>query len=361
MIIQQAFVRETTNTWVAVIIIIIAIFTVTRLVGFLGSAADGNIPIESVFVLLALKLVSYLDVILVLSLYLSVLLVLGRWINDREMTALYTSGMGLTSFLKPAIALFFLSGAIVGLFSLYLGPLAGQIGDTIESDFRNRSDIVGISIGEFQQIRGGSWVYFIAGQDSDTEIFSDIFLYGSRARNDEVISARTGHVEIDETINDDVLVLKNGAQYQFDTDDDSYAITNFETYSVRLREPDAESLHIPIKNRSTMALLEEQSSQAKTELHWRLSKVFMLGILLLIALSFSSPSYRKGRFLSMLFAFLLYFLYANILGAATALGNQGLLSPQTILWLTHFSFFIVGACLFYSRQQNLRPMPFKTS
>ncbi|MCY4051188.1 MAG: LPS export ABC transporter permease LptF [Gammaproteobacteria bacterium] len=359
MIIQQAFVRETTNTWVAVTIIIIAIFSVTRLVGFLDSATDGNIPIESVFVLLALKLVSYLDVVLVLSLYLSILLVLGRYISDREMTALYTLGLGLTSFLKPTIVLFMLSGAVVGFFSLYLGPLAGLIGDNIENDFRNRSDIVGISVGEFQQIRGGSWVYFIAEQDADTEIFSDIFLYSSDKRNDEIISARTAYVEIDQTTNDDLLVLKNGSQFRFDADDDSYAITHFETYSVRLRGPDTQSLYIPIKNRSTVSLLQDQKPQTQIELHWRLSKIVMLGILLLIALSFSSPSYRKGRFLSMLFAFLIYFFYSNMLGVATALDNKESFSPQAILWLTHFIFFVGGTFLLYIRHQNIRLMSLK--
>ena len=361
MIIQQAFVRETTNTWIAVTIIIVAIFSVTRLVGFLGSAADGSIPIESVLVLLALKLVSYLDVILVLSLYLSALLVLGRWISDREMTALNTSGIGLAGFLMPAMALFVISGTIVGVFSLYLGPLAGQIGDNIEHDFRNRSDIVGVSVGEFNQIRGGSWVYFIAGQNPDSGIFSDIFLYSGDAGNDEVITAKTGYIALDETADGDLLVLQNGSQYRIDANQDTFSVADFETYSTRLRMPDTQSLHVPVKNRSTPALLYRQDPQNQVELHWRLSKIFMLGVLLLLALSFTSPSYRKGRFLSMLFAFLIYFLYSNMLGAATTLSGKGPLSPQAVLWLTHLMFLIVGAILFYFRYRNIRLMPMGAS
>jgi len=360
MIIQKAFVRETINTWVAVTIIIIAIFSVTRLVGFLGSATDGNISIESVFVLLTLKLASYLDIILVLSLYLAALLVLGRWISDREMTALNTLGIGLSGFLKPAFVLFVISGTVIGLFSFYLGPLAGQIGDKIEQDYRNRSDIVGISVGEFNQIRGGSWIYFIAGQDSDTGIFSDIFLYSGDTREDRVIAASTGYLNADEAA-DDLLVLKNGFWHQINANDDSHSIASFETYSVRLRKPGAQSPHVSFKNLSTLALLEEKDPQAKVELYWRISKVLMLGVLLLLALSFTPPSYRKGRFLSMLFAFLAYFFYSNMLGAATALDSKGSLSPQTVLWLTHFVFLIVGAFLFYIRYQNIRLVRFKAS
>lgn len=361
MIIQQSFVREIISTWIAITIIIIATFSVTRLVGFLGSATDGNIPIESVFVLLALKLVSYLDVILVLSLYLSTLLVLGRWISDREMAALNTLGIGLASFLKPAMVLFVISGTIVGIFSLYLGPLAGQLGDNIEHDFRNRSDIVGISVGEFKQIRGGSRVYFIAGQDPDTGIFSDIFLYSGDAGKDEVITAKTGYMDLDETTDVDLLVLKNGSQYQINANADTFSVTSFETYSARLRKPDTQSLYVPVKNRSTPSLLDEQDPQTQVELHWRLSKIFMLGVLLLLALSFTSPSYRKGRFISMLFAFLVYFFYSNLLGAATTLDSNGPLSPQAVLWLTHLVFLIAGIFLFYIRYQNIRLIPLKAS
>ena len=361
MIIQQAFVRETTNTWVAVTIIIATIFSVTRLVGFFGSVTDGNIPMESVFVLLALKLISYLDVILVLSLYLSALLVLGRWISDREMTALNTLGIGLASFLKPAMALFVISGTIVGTFSLYLGPLAGQAGDNIEHDFRSRSDIIGISAGEFNQVRGGSRVYFIAGKDPDTGMFSDIFLYSGDKENNEVIIAKAGYVDIDEAADDDLLVLKNGSQYLINANEGAFSVASFETYSAHLGKPDTRFLHVPIKNRPTSSLLDGQDPQARVELHWRLSKIFMLGVLLLLALSFTSPSYRKGRFLSMLFAFVVYFLYSNMLGAATTLADKGPLSPQAMLWLVHLAFLVIGTFLFHIRYQNIRLMPLKPS
>lgn len=354
MIIQQAFVRETINAWVAVTVIVVAIFSVTRLVGFLGSATDGNIALESVFVLLSLKLISYLDVILVLSAYLSVLLVLGRWINDREMTALNTAGIGLNFFLRPVFVLFMIAGAIVGAFSLYLGPLAGQIGDQIEQDFRNRSDIVGISIGEFNYIRDDTWVYFISDRNPETGVYSDIFLHRDGVREHAVISAKTGYVDLGKHNGHDLLVLNNGSEYRMNALDDSYSSTSFDSYSVRLRKGSSGPSHVPFKNRSTLELLEGHASQARTELHWRISKICMLGVLLLLSLSFAAPSFRKGRFLSMLSAFLIYFFYTNILGAATALDGNSALSPYLVLWSTHLALLALGVVLFYVRYRSIR-------
>ncbi|MYD76469.1 MAG: LPS export ABC transporter permease LptF [Gammaproteobacteria bacterium] len=360
MIIQRAFVRETVKTSVAVTVIIIAIFAVTRLVGFLGSAADGNIAVESVFLLLFLKLISYLDIILSLSVYLSVLLVFGRWISEREMTALNTCGIGMAHFLKPGVVLFLITGTVSGAFSLYLGPLASQIGHDIEKNFRNRSDIVGITPGEFSEFRGGDGVYFIGEQDRATDVYSDIFVYSREGRDDGVVAAKTGYKNIDGKTGDDLLVLRDGARYKMSADSDSYSVTAFETYSIRLRRPPAKTWEAPVKALPTFTLLEERRPRASAEFHWRLSKVFMLGVLILLSLSFTSPSYRKGRFMSMLFAFLVYFVYSNMLGAGTALGGKGAFPPHLALWSVNLAFLLLAAWLFHRRSRYLQFLPWKS-
>lgn len=361
MIIQQAFVRETINTWAAVASVVIAIFSVTRLVGFLGAATDHAIALDSIFVLLALKLIFYLDVILVLSAYLSILLVLGRWINDREMTALNTLGFDLTYFLKPAMVVFLIAGTTVAAFSFYLGPLAGQIGHAIEHDFKNRSELLGITVGEFNEIRSGAWVYFISTQNPDSKTFADIFLHRGEASEDEVVSAKTGYVDVDERTGENLLILKNGSQYKINADENSYAVTAFETYSARLKTPPAKSWNVPVKSQSTLALLQGGRRDLQIELYWRASKVMMLGVLILFALSFTSPSYRKGRFLSMLFAFLVYFFYANMLGAAIALSGKGGVAPHLLFGSTHLAFLVAGILLFHLRYQSKPLAPWKKS
>ena len=76
MIIHRAYIREVLQTCAAVTAILFSIFFVTRLVGFLSAAAEGDIPMNSVFLLLVLKMLTYLDVIVPLVIYISIMLVM---------------------------------------------------------------------------------------------------------------------------------------------------------------------------------------------------------------------------------------------------------------------------------------------
>ena len=117
LIINRALVREVLHTSVAVTLVILTIFLVVRMLGFLHQAAQGDIPVESVLVLVALKVVSYLDVMLPLTLYIAILMVMGRWHRDNEITVLSACGVGLGNVLKPLSFLVLLVAAVVAMFS----------------------------------------------------------------------------------------------------------------------------------------------------------------------------------------------------------------------------------------------------
>ena len=100
MIIHRAFIREVLQTCAAVTAILFSIFIVTRLVTYLSRAAEGDIPVDSVFILLMLKMMTYLDIIVPLVVYISILLVMGRWIRDNELTVISACGIGMRQFHK---------------------------------------------------------------------------------------------------------------------------------------------------------------------------------------------------------------------------------------------------------------------
>ncbi|MDH3281215.1 MAG: LptF/LptG family permease, partial [Gammaproteobacteria bacterium] len=132
MIVSRALVREVLYTSGAVTVVIVSIFFVVRMLGFLKEAAQGDIPVESVLILVLLKLISYLDVIIPLMLYIAILMVLGRWSRDNEMTVLAACGIGLGNLLQPLAVLAALTAGLVATFSFYLGPLAVRAGHAIE-------------------------------------------------------------------------------------------------------------------------------------------------------------------------------------------------------------------------------------
>ena len=352
--IQRAFIKEVLQTCSAVTAILFSIFLVTRLVGFLRAAAEGDIPINSVLLLLVLKMITYLDILIPLVLYISTLLVMGRWIRDNELTVISACGISMNEFVKPAMVLFFVVGSIVGLFALYLSPLSAEVGRSLEYEFRTRTDATGITPGVFTETRGGSGVYFVESYDKDTDTFRDIFVYNS-GEEEGLVVADSGYKTLDVKTNDDFLVLKNGTQYRGTPGSDRYVVMEFETYAVRLRQRAKQDFVLPVKARSTVTLLGETHHTAIGELHWRISKVVMLPVLLIFALSFSSIRYRSSRFPGMFSALLLYFTYSNVLGLGVAMIRRGAVNPHIGLWIVHLLFLILAIYMFRRRAED-KPM-----
>ncbi len=357
MIIHRAFIREVLQTCTAVMAILFSIFLVTRLVGFLNEAVAGDAPLDQVFLLLLLKMMTYLDILVPLVLYISILLVMGRWARDNELTVISACGIGIQEFVRPVLVLFAIVGTMVAAFSLYIAPLSAEIFQSIQHEHRSRSDTTGIIPGVFTGTRTTDGVYFVERYNRQTDVFFDIFVYNEHEGQDEIVIASSGYKTVDEKTGDDFFVLTNGTQYRAVAGSSDYSMIDFENYAVRLKQPATDELRLPVKAKSTLALLEDPGRSAVGEFHWRISKIAMLPVLMLFALSFSSVRYRKTRFPGVLVALLVYFGYSNVLGLVVALIRKGTVHPHLSLWIAHLVFFFLAMYLFRRRHLNLRLIP----
>ncbi len=341
----------------AVTLVILTIFLVVRMLGFLRDAAQGDIPVESVLVLVALKLVSYLDVILPLMLYIAILMVLGRWHRDNEITVLSACGIGLTGFVRPVAVLVLIIGGIVALFSFYLTPLSVSAGFKIEQQYRNRNEVSGIIPGVFVETKKGRGVYFVERFDRDASRYENVFVYKSSFGKEGVVVSKYAYQRTDELTGDDFLVLQNGTRYEGNPGAPDYRIIDYESYALRIEPRNRIPTTVPIKGRSTPLVYNSDHPQMIGEWHWRIAKVVVIPILALFALSLSYVSPRQGRVTNMLFAFLIYFIYTNLLGFSVALLKKGRLDGEVGLWSVHGVFLVIALYFFYRRSRNLSLVP----
>jgi lipopolysaccharide export system permease protein len=353
LIINRALVREVLQTSGAVTLVILCIFLVVRALGFLQQAARGDIPVESVLVLVGLKMVSYVDVILPLVLYIAILMVLGRWSRDNEMTVLAACGLGISNFLKPLAALVLIVGSFAALFSFYLTPLSVTKGFHIEQEYRNRSEIAGVVPGVFMETRRGQGVYFVEEFDKNADRYEDIFVYKSSFGKEGVVVAKYGFKRLDELTGDQFLILKNGTRYEGNPGQPDYRIIDFETYALRIEPRTEVSPIIPVKGRPTLEIAADPHPLLVSELQWRVAKVIMVLVLAIFALAYSFVNPRQSRFPGMVMAFLTYFIYANSLGFAVAMIKKGKIAPEAGLWWIHVIFLAVAMMLVYRRSRNL--------
>lgn len=389
MILHRAFVAESLRACAAVSVILLGIFLAVRGLGFLRQAAEGDIPAGSVLLLLALKTITYLDIIVPLALYIAALAVLGRWLRDREMLIIAASGVGGARLLRPAAWLFALIGGGAALCSLYLSPLAAESARAIIHDARSRADLAAVLPGVFTEGRDGS-VYFVerydgegdgagagdggvdgdsdsvdggdgAGGDGDTaKSLRNLFVYHRGAGDggqDGVVVAKRGRIVAD--AGGEFLVLEDGSRIIGAAGDAAHATLDFETYRLRLAPPSAaDSQRLPVDAQSTVALWRADTAAARGELHWRFSKAAMLAALLVFALAFSSLATftaRKRRLPGMLAALLVYFAYSNVLGLAAAQVSRG--ASPVMLWSVHLIFLATALYLLHRRHFDKPLLP----
>ena len=74
----------------------------------------------------------------------------------------------------------------------------------------------------------------------------------------------------------------------------------------------------------------------RSELHWRLSKIAILPVLMLLALALGYGGQGQNRVLMMVSALMTYFAYANLGGYLVALSRRGHSEPLSLLWVLHF-------------------------
>ena len=354
MILRRAFVREVLLTGVAVTLVMLMIFIVVRALGFLRQAAEGMISVGSIFLLLLLKVMTYMDAILPLTIFVAILMVLDRWGRDNETIIMSASGYSPGHLLKPAAFLLVVSGIVVGGFSFYLSPLAVRVGGAIEHEFRTGQEVSGIMAGVFTETRNGRGVYFVEKADNNLSKYEHVFVYGSDASQDGVVVAATARQEQDRKSGNRFLVLENGVRYEGVPGNPEYRVIEFESYSIRLLPDLVPEPPVPLRGWRNQDLWKNyNSSWVRSEMHWRLSKVVVLPVLILFALGLSHIGPGRGRLPAIIGALVIYFCYTNVAGLAVATMRDSTgLSPVIGLWALHLAFAVAAIYLFWCKTVN---------
>ena len=355
MILRRALAREVLLTSGAVTAVIFCIFIVVRVLGFLRQAAEGIIPVDSIFLLLVLKVIAYMDVILPLMIFVAMLMVLGRWSRENEMTIMAAAGFGLSHLLRPAGFLLLVGMVIVGGFSLVVGPMAVRAVGALEHELKSRNDIVGISPGVFMETRAGRAVYFVETRNDETGQYEGVFAWGSDAGREGVILAKTAERQIDPDSQDVFLVLENGVRYEGAPGESVYRTIQFERYAIRDSSGPASPVRYPLHGWKTSRLWQSGGLLERKELAWRVSKIAVLPALIIFALALGRVKPRSKRYVSMFVALSIYFAYTNLVTLACAQVTRGGAGPLAGLLTVHLFFAAAAAYLFW-RRANDQPL-----
>src|SRR5215831_4516066 len=349
MIFRKSLLRELLTVAAAAFLVLIGISLTTQIVRLLGQAASGYITSESVATLLGFSLVNYLPVLLSLTLFIAVLMTLSRSYRDSEMVVWFSSGVGLTEWIRPVLGFAAPLVVMIAVLSLTLTPWAVSMSEELRRQIEGRDDVAAIAPGMFRESRQADRVYFVEEVPGQQNIVANVFVSSSQLQKQGVMVAARGFTETAEN-GDRFLVLMNGRRYEGEPGTADYKIYQFERYAMRIESKEAKAARtFTTKSMSTLALLADPQPANLAELSWRIglpASALLLSVLA-IPLSFVNP--RAGRSLNLVLALLVYMIYSNLLSIAQAWIAQSRISLATGLWGVHALMLVLLLVMFYRR------------
>ncbi len=347
-IVDRYLLKEVVLNWLATTLLLWLIVLGNRLASYLAQAAAGDLPGYTVFTLLGLKSVTYLDALLPFSLYLGVLLALGRLYKDSEMAALSACGVGPAQLYRPLLALGVLVAAGLSWLSLVVVPHANAAAYRIVASAKQSTSLALVAPGRFQEALGGDLIYYVENVSPDRRKMTDIFAEDRHNGRLGIISAASGHQRIDPNTGDRYLVLQNGYRYEGFPGDPGYRVMRFQTQGI-LIEPTKPVVRMDLDASPTAKLWHGGRPEQTAELQWRLSIPLAALVLVVLAVPLSRTTPRQGRYGRLFAAVLVFIIYYNLLGSARVWVQHGDLPPAVGMWWVHGLALAAAGVLLYGR------------
>ncbi len=347
-IFYRSLVREFFATGVLVFSILLGIIVFTQLIRMLGDSVSGLLAVEGVVALVGFSALNYLPILLSVSLYLSVLLTLTRSYRDSEMVVWFSSGIGLTRWIRPVMGFAVPVVCVIALLSFWLAPWAKLKADEFKSRLDTRDDVSLATPGAFRESRQADRVFFLENVDAKNNRVGNIFVQSVQNSKEGTMVAKEGLQEIAPN-GDRFLVLMNGTRYEGVPGQHDFKIVEFDRYAMRIEAAEIKEAQPSLKGYSSLYLLQNPTTWNLMELEWRIGLPLSAMILALLAIPLSFVNPRAGRSLNLIIAVVIYMTYNNLLGVVTTWVGQGKIGAFAGLWSVHGAMLILLLLLFYKR------------
>ena len=348
MIIYRYISKQLFATTLGVSFVLVLIFFSGRFIKYLARAADGRIAGDALFAIMAYRLPGFLELILPLGIFLGILLAYGRLYLDSEMSVLQATGISQWQITKltflPAFSMF----VVVALLSIYISPWGAQQSEIILLEAKSQSQLKIITPGKFHTNKTKDKVTYTETVSSDKNSMANIFM--AEDDKDRLVSvvAHSGERIIDATTQQEYLQLRNGYRYEGQPGDSNFRVTQFDTYTVKLSEPEAKDDTTKYRLMDTAELWRDPSPLAKAEFQWRISLPILVPIVVLMAIPLSRVNPRQGRYLKLLPSIIGYLSYLSLLIAGKGWIEKGKIPPELGLWWIHGLFLFIAFLLHWA-------------
>ena len=336
---------------VAVSFVLLVIIISGRFVKYLAEAAVGDLAADILVPVLLYRLPGFLELILPLGLFIGILMSYGRLYVESEMVIFTATGLSPQRLAGYTLVPALLVTVLVGALSLLVSPLGAARSEVLLNAPESTQGLNAMAAGRFQVRRSSEMVSYSQTVSPDG-VMQSVFLSQARRDDDGELTmlltvAEEGEIKFDPESGARYLELRDGLRYEGYPGDLDYDVVQFKQFGELIPEPEGGIRTAdPVDGRSTLQLLGSDQLEDLAALHWRFSIPVMVPIVAIIAMCMSRTDHRRGRYIKMAPAFLLYLGYLTLLANGRSAIGSGEGGPLHI-WGVHLLFLVVALAMLY--------------
>ena len=324
-----------------------------RLVKYLAQAAAGDLAPNVLLSIMLYRVPSFLELVLPMGLFIGILLSYGRLYVESEMTVMSACGMSTRRLSLYTLIPSFFVAIVVGYTSLVASPYGISKVQDIFQNAKNTSGLETLVAGRFRIEAKTGRVTYIERLNNEQQLMEEVFSAQPRLNKAGVLElsvtlAEQGRIAVSQQDSSRFLLLSDGYRYLGEPGQKLFQVTQFEEFAQLISAPtNNPSRYKKTDARSTRELLKGSTLEDKATLQWRISLMVLVPILALIAQALSKTDHRRGRYVKMLPAFLIYIIYLVLLNAARDAIEKDKLSVELGMWWVHGLFLLIALLLLF--------------
>jgi lipopolysaccharide export system permease protein len=347
LILQRYLLRECFLASFMSLVVFLGVILALFLAELLAEAAQGQLPVSSIVILMLLRIPEAALLVGPLALMTGLLLVFGRLNEQSELVVLRSGGVGYLRCLAPILLLALMWSALLLGVSGWLAPMAIERTSKTMAEAARYALVAGLQPGQFDSMDQGRLTIYVGRVDREDGSLTDVFVQRNDPDLPEVLTAAGGRIWVGLDEDSRYLSLFDGHQVRHGVNpaEEGLREITFAQNDIRLPMP---ALVAGAEGELVQTLPELWPPVTPVqwrEWHWRLAPALAALVLALLAVPLSHRSPRQGRFGSLVVALALYLVYSNAIHASLVVMEQRGVVSGPGLWPVHTVIGLVALIL----------------
>ncbi len=346
MLVKKVFYRELVSHASKIFTVLVCILPLTELFRLIDQAASGSIPKITLLTMMIYGTIASFPMVLTIASFLTVVITINRFCKDHEFSIWLSSGLAPFYWLKQVAIFSFPLALICAVTSMYITPWATAKSQEYANFLSKQQANLIISPGLFREEDGGSQVFYLDRYSTNLGVAKKIFIQYKDLSGMHNITADSGRIDNNNGIFG--ITLTNGNLYDLANSSDANIVFHFDEFRAGVKQQytprDKEMFEIGTYDVSR--LISTNTTQAKSELSWRISIAVMMFVMCIIAVPISIQTGRVQNNLVFILPPIIYAVYENIILSLNGYVKDGNL-PIAAVFLVHIMLLLAAVFLTY--------------